>query len=34
LLLFIVYAIAMGVLFLVATIIYLVLEHLYRHGRF
>jgi hypothetical protein len=34
LLLFVVYAIAMGVLFLVATIIYLVLEHLYRDGRF
>jgi hypothetical protein len=34
LLLFIIYAVAMGVLFLVATFIYLVLEHLYRHGRF
>jgi hypothetical protein len=33
-LLFVVYAIAMGVLFLVATIIYLVIAHLDRGGRF
>ncbi len=33
-LLFILYAIAMAALFLVATIIYLVIEHVYRGGRF
>jgi hypothetical protein len=32
-LLFILYAIAMGTLFLVATVIYLVIEHAYRNGR-
>ena len=32
-LLFILYSIAMGLLFLVATVIYLVLEHIYRGGR-
>jgi hypothetical protein len=30
--LFVIYAIAMGVLFLVATAIYLVIEHVYRNG--
>ena len=33
-LLFLLYAIAMGALFLVATVIYLVIEHVYRNGRF
>jgi hypothetical protein len=31
---FVIYAVAMGGLFLVATVIYLVIEHLYRAGRF
>jgi hypothetical protein len=34
LLLFIFYSIAMAALFLVATAIYLVIEHIYRNGRF
>src|SRR5262245_49041831 len=33
-LLFILYAFAMGALFLVATVIYLVIAHVYRSGRF
>ena len=33
-LLFILYAVAMGVFFLVATIIYLAIAHVYRGGRF
>jgi hypothetical protein len=33
-LLFILYAVAMGVLFLIATIIYLAIAHVYRGGRF
>ena len=32
-LLFILYSVAMGVLFLVATVIYLVIAHMYRSGR-
>ena len=32
--LFLIYAVAMGALFLVATVIYLVVEHFYRGGRF